>query len=146
MADTKKEKAIRDFVDALCKKDVDRAMTFFTDDATWTNTEGLFKGADEIKKYTRWLINSVMDLTFSDVGIGVVGDGNNAVYEYTMEGTFEGKRIKALGVCTYQFEGDKCSRHFTIADRLSMARQAAGGFIAKKVVKSIIGRMEKGLC
>ena len=58
MTDTKKEKAIRDFIDALCKKDIDGAMTFFTDDATWTNTEGVFKGTDEINKYTRWLINT----------------------------------------------------------------------------------------
>ena len=145
MADTKKEKAIRDFVDALCKKDVDGAMTFFTDDATWTNTEGVFKGVDEIKKYARWMINSLTDLAFSDAGIGIAVDGNNAVYEYTMEGSFEGRRIKAPGACTYQFEGDKCSRHFTIADRLSMARQAASGFIAKKAVSTVIGRMEKGL-
>jgi ketosteroid isomerase-like protein len=145
MAETKKENAIRDFIDALCKKDVDNAMIFFADNATWTAAEGVFKGIDEIKKYTLWMINSLSGLAFSDAGVGVVVDGKNAFYEYTMTGTFEGKKIETPGVCIYQFEGDKCIRHFTLVDRLSMARQAAGGFIAKKAVKSIVGIMEKGL-
>ena len=145
MAEAKKENAIRDFINALCKKDVDSAMTFFADDATWTNTEGVFKGPDEIKKYALWMMNSLSGLAFSDAGVGVVVDGKNAIYEYTMTGTFEGKRVETPGVCIYQFEGDKCIRHFTLVDRLSMARQAAGGFIAKKAVNSIIGIMEKGL-
>jgi ketosteroid isomerase-like protein len=145
MADAEKEKAIRDFINALCKKDFDGAASFFADDATWTNSEGVFTGVDEIKNYIPWMTNTMTDLTFSDSGIGIAVDGDNAVYEYVMEGTYEGKRIKTNGVCTYQFQGNKCKRHFTVIDRLSLARQATSGFISRTAVNSIIGIMEKGL-
>lgn len=48
MAENEIESTIRNFVDALEKKDMDRALLPFTDDATWFTTEGTFKGKDEI--------------------------------------------------------------------------------------------------
>ena len=145
MAEEKKEKAIRDYVDALEKKDVDRALAFFTDDATWTTNEGIFKGTEEIRNYTRWMLETLTDLTFTDDGIGIIVEGNKAVYQHIYEGTNEGNRIKANSICIYQFDGDKCNNHYSIADRLSMVRQAATGPFARIAVNSIIKRMEKGL-
>ncbi len=145
MAENKKESAIRDYVNALEKKDVDKALTFFTDDATWTNSEGVFKGKEEIKNYTIWMLNSLTDLTFTDDGIGIIVEGNKAVYQHIFEGLNEGNRIKTKGICTYQFDGDKCSKHYTTSDRLSMAKQAATGPFTGMVVNSIVKRIEKGL-
>lgn len=145
MAENKKEIAIRDYVDALEKKDVDRALTFFTDNATWTNSEGTFKGKEEIRNYTLWMLEAVKDLTFTDDGIGIVVDGNKAVYQHIFEGLNEGNRIKAKSICTYQFDGDKCNQHFTTTDRLSMAKQAATGPFARMAVNAIVKRIEKGL-
>lgn len=145
MAENKKEKAIRDYVDALEKKDVDRSLMFFTDDAVWTNTEGVFKGKEEIRNYTLWMLGSLKNLTFTDNGVGIIVEGNNAVYQSIFEGTNEGNRIKVSSVCTYQFDGDKCSKHFTTTDRMSMAKQAATGPFARIAVNAIVKRLEKGL-
>ncbi len=145
MAENKKESAIRDYVDALEKKDVDRSLTFFTDDATWTNTEGVFKGKEEIRKYTIWMLESLADLTFTDNGVGIMVDRNKAVYQNIFEGTNEGNRIKVNSICTYQFEGDKCNQHFTTTDRMSMAKQAATGPFTRMAVNAIVKRLEKGL-
>ncbi len=145
MAENKKEKAIRDLVDALEKKDVERALAFFTDDATWTNSEGVFKGREEIRKYILWLLDVITDLTFTDDGVGIIVEGNKAVYQHFYVGTNEGNRIKVNGVCTYQFDGDKCSKHFSTNDRLSIAKQAATGFFAGIAVNTIVKRIEKGL-
>ena len=145
MAENKKEKAIRDYIDALEKKDVDRALTFFTDDATWTNSEGVFKGKEEIRNYTHWMLKALTDLTFTDDGIGIIVEGSKAVYQHIFEGANEGNRIKVNGICTYQFDGDKCSKHFTTTDRLSMAQQAATGFFAGMAVNLIVNKFEKGL-
>ena len=51
MAEKEIESIIRDFVDALEKKDMDIVLSFFTDNATWVTTEGTFKVKEEIKKY-----------------------------------------------------------------------------------------------
>ena len=50
MAEKEIENTIRNFVDALEKKDIDRVLSFFTDDATWFTTQGTFKGKEEIKR------------------------------------------------------------------------------------------------
>ena len=145
MAVNKKESAIRDYVDALEKKDIDKALTFFTNDAAWTNSEGTFKGTEEIRNYTIWMLGALKDLTFTDDGVGIVVDGNKAVYQHIFEGTNEGNRIKVKSICTYLFDGDKCIQHFTTTDRLLMAQQAATGFFEGIAVNAIVKRVEKGL-
>ena len=144
MAD-KLETVIRNYIEALEKRDLDRALSFFTDDATWYTSEGVFKGKEELKKYTSWMFETVKDLKFADDGIGIVVQGSKAVYQHTWSGINEGTDIKVESVCTYEFRGDKCKSHWTINDRLLIAKQAATGFIARKAVGSILKQIEKGL-
>lgn len=145
MAKNKKESAIRDYVDALEKKDIDRALTFFTDDAVWINSEGTFTGMDEIRNYTIWMLGALSGLTFTDNGIGILVNDNKAVYQHIFEGLNEGTKIKVASICTYEFDGDKCVKHFTTTDRLTMSKQAATGFFEGKAVNAIVKRVEKGL-
>ena len=145
MAEKEIESIIRDFVDALEKKDIDRALSFFTDDATWFTTQGIFKGKEEIKRYVSWMSKSLMGVKFTDDGVGIIIQGNKAVYQTIFELTYEGIKIKVNNVCTYEFSGEKIKNHWIITDRLSMAKQAATGPIARKAVNTIVARMEKGL-
>ena len=145
MAEKEIESIIRDFVDALEKKDIDRALSFFTDDATWFTTQGAFKGKEEIKRYIAWMSKSLTGVKFADDGVGIIIQGNKAVYQTIFESIYEGIKIKVNNVCTYEFSGEKIKNHWIITDRLSMAKQAATGPIARKAVNTIIARMEKGL-
>jgi len=139
------ERIIRDFVDALEKKDIDRALSYFIDDATWFTTQGIFKGREEIKRYVSWMSKNLTGAKFTDGGIGIIIQGNKAVYQTIFESIYEGIKIKVDNVCTYEFSGEKIRNHWIITDRLSMAKQAATGPIARKAVNTIIARMEKGL-
>ena len=145
MAEKERESAIRNFIGALEKKDVQAALAFFTDDATWMTNEGTFRGKEEIREYVQWTLDSLDDLTFAEDGIGILVEGDKAVYQHVYEGTYQGNRIKTYGVCTYQFEGNRCKTHFTASDRLSTARQAAKGLFARRAVAAIVNIMEKGL-
>jgi ketosteroid isomerase-like protein len=145
MTGAEKEKAIRDYVAALEKQDIEQALTFFSDDAEWITTSGTFKGKAEIKKYTEWMLKSLPDMKFIDDGIGIIEAGDTAVYQHVFEANYQGKRVKAHSICTYAFSEDKCRAHATIVDRLSMAEQAASGLFAKRIVKTIISKLEKGL-
>jgi ketosteroid isomerase-like protein len=145
MAEKEMENTIRSFVDALGKKDMERAISFFTDDATWFTAEGTFIGRDEIKRYLAWMSKTLTDLKGTDSGVGIIIQGDKAVYQTIFESTYEGIKIKVDTVCTYEFSGDRIKNHWIISDRLSMAKQAAKGPIAKMAVNTIISRMEKGL-
>ena len=139
------ERIIRDFVDSLEKKDIDRSISFFTEDATWFTTQGTFKGKEEIKRYVAWMSKSLTGLKFTDDGVAIIVAGNKAVYQSIFDSTYEGIKIRVSSVCTYEFSGEKIKNHWIINDRLSMAKQAATGPIARKAVNTIVARMEKGL-
>lgn len=145
MAKKEIENTIRNFVDALEKKDIDRALSYFIDDATWFTTQGIFKGKEEIKRYVSWMSKYLTGVKFTDDGVGIIIQGNKAVYQTIFESTYEGIKIKVNNVCTYEFSGENIKNHWIITDRLSMAKQAATGPIARKAVNTIIVRMEKGL-
>ena len=139
------ENIIRDLVYSLEKKDIDKTLSLFTDDATWYTTQGIFRGRDEIKRYLAWMANSLTDVKFSDDGVGIIVQGDKAIYQSTYDALYKGIKIKVGNVCTYEFSGDRIMNHWTIMDRLGLAKQAATGPIAKKVVNSVIARTEEGL-
>ena len=146
MTEKEIESTIRNFVEALKKKDMDRALSFFTDDATWFTTEGIFKGKDEIKRYLAWILKNLKDIKFSDDGVGIIIQGNKAVYQATAyESNYEGIQIKVNNVTAYEFSGEKINNHWIITDRLSMAKQAAKDPTARKAVNTIVSLMENGL-
>jgi hypothetical protein len=145
MAEKEIENTIRSLVDSLEKKDIDRALSLFTDDATWFTTEGTFKGKDEIKRYLTWMSKYLTGVKVTDDGVAILIQENKAVYQSIFDSTYEGITIRVSTVCTYEFGGDKIKNHWTINDRLSIAKQAATGPIARKVVNTIVARMEKGL-
>ena len=88
---------------------------------------------------------TLTDMKFTDDGVGIIIQGDKAVYQAIYESTYEDIKIKVGNVCTYEFSGDRIKNHWIISDRLSMAKQAAKGPIAKMAVNTIVSRMEKGL-
>ena len=145
MDDQEMENTLRGFVDSLEKKDIDRTLSFFTDDAAWFTAQGTFKGKEEIKKYVSWMSKNLTDVKFSDIGVGIIAKGNKAVYQSTYDAKYNGIKIKVGNVCTYEFSEDKIKNHWITTDRLSMVKQVATGPIARKIVNSFIARTEQGL-
>jgi ketosteroid isomerase-like protein len=140
------ESSIRGLIDAFEKKDGDKLLSFFADDAVWHAPEGEFKGKVELARYIAWQTSARFgDVKFEDTGIGIVVKGNKAVYEYIYEATIEGTRYRIPGVCLYQFSDGKCVYHRSIMDRLSAAVQGATGFIGKRAVNAVVDQVETGL-
>jgi len=72
--------------------------------------------------------------------------GNKAVSQFTIEvKTLDGIKYEVPGVCLYVFKNEKIQQHWSISDRLSAAKQAAKGTVAKRVVSTIVNSWEKGL-
>ena len=136
---------MREFIDALNKKDLEKSLSFFTEDADWVNPNGEFKGKEELKKYLKWGFEISPDQKIIESGVKIIAEEDKAVYEHILEGSFEETKYKVLALCIYEFKGDKFQHLRTTYDRLSMAKQLAKGPVAKTAVNSIINRMEKGL-
>lgn len=145
MSEEKIESVLRGWREALEKKDVKKALSFIAEDAVWFAVEGTFKGKEEWKRYLNWMATQG-DGKFKDAGIGVMVKGNKAVSQYTFEGkTHDGMKFEVPGVCLFEFKNEKIQQHYTVLDRLLLAKQAAKGTVAKRLVGSLVKRMEKGL-
>ena len=138
-------KIMRNFKDALNKKDIEESLSFFTEDADWVDPNGVFKGKEEIKKYLKWGFEVSPDQKVIESGIKIIAEEDRAVYEHILEGSHEGMKYQILALCIYEFKGDKIQHVRSAYDRLTQAKQLAKGKIAKTAVNSIINRMEKGL-
>ena len=145
MSEEKIESVIRGWREALEKKDVEKALSFVAEGAVWTNDEGTFKGKQEWRRYLTWMA-TIGEGKFKDTGIGIMTKGNKAVGQFTLEGkTTDGTKFEVPEVCLYEFKNEKIQQHYTISDRLLLAKQAAKGTVAKRLVGSMVKRMEKGL-
>ena len=144
MAVNAKEKAIRDFIHNLESGEVDGALSFFADDCEWITNEGTFRGKGEIESYLKWMKNVLSNVRFYDDGVGILVEGDSAIYQHVYEGSYEGRTIHVRSICTYKFSGDKCIYHISLSDRLAIAHQAAGA-LPGLAVNTIIRQVEKGL-
>jgi len=145
MSETNIETLIRNFLDAYMKQDVDGTLSFFAENGVWQVPEGVFKGK-EAKRYLTWVFKVNRQIKFRDAGIGLVVKGNKAVYEYMLEAvTSQGMKYETPGICIYEIGDGKIKQHRVLYDRLSVANQAAKGTVSKRVIKSVLNTMEKGL-
>jgi len=147
MSEKKLGSIIRDFLDAyFVKRDVEKALSFFTEDAVWVAYEGTFKGREELRRYMIWGIQGTPVRKFRDSGVGIIVKGNNVVYEHIEEAVMsDGSKWEVLVVCVYEFSGEKIQQHRAYYDRLSVVRQVAKGPIAERVVGALLKSWEKGL-
>jgi uncharacterized protein (TIGR02246 family) len=136
---------MRKFKDAFNKKNLEKTLSFFAEDADWVNPNGVFKGKEEIKKYFKWVFEINSDQKIIESGVKIIAEEDKAVYEHILEGSVEGMKYQILALCIYESKGDKFQHLRSAYDRLSLAKQLAKGPIAKTAVNSIINRMEKGL-
>jgi len=144
MAEEKIAGIMREFVQTLGKADVEKTLSFVTDDAVWVNPDGTFKGKEELKRYLTVMSQNMQDMTVTECGNGIIVQGNKAFFEHVVAATVGGKRAEVLAMCAYEFSGDKIKEVRTAYDRLLMAQQAATG-LGKWMVNLIVKQAEKGL-
>ncbi len=108
------EIAVRDYVDALEKNDMERALSFFTEDAIWYNPKGIYNGKKEIKEYLTWLFKVVLEMQFIHDGVGIIVQKDKGVFQHILSCTVKGSKMKVPTFCTYLFDGKQCRVHKTI--------------------------------
>ncbi len=139
------KKRMREFKEALESRDVERILSFFTEDAEWQAPEGTFKGKEQLRRYITWNKQMIPDLKMTESGIKIVVEGETGVYDHLLSGTAEGSQWSTLALCIYQFDGEKLKGIRSVYDRLAIAKQVSKGAMAKMAVSGILSSMEKGL-
>ena len=134
---------MRDFVQTMAKGDVEKALSFFTEDAVWVNPNGTFKGKDEARRSLSAEAESMQDTTVTETGNGIIVEGNKAFFEHVIAGTVQGRKVEILAMCAYEFSDGKIKEVRSVFDRLSLAQQAVKGWIPKMLVNFIVKQAEK---
>ena len=134
---------MRDFVQAMAKGDVDKTLSFCTEDAVWVYPNGTFKGKDELRRYLSAEAESMQDMTVTETGNGIIVEGNKAFFEHVIAATVQGRRAEVLAMCAYEFSDGKIKEVRSAFDRLSLAQQAAKGWLPKMLVNFIVKQAEK---
>lgn len=132
---------MRDFVKTMEKGDVEKTLSFFTEDAVWVAPNGTFKGKDELRRCLS--AESMQNMTVTETGNGIIVQGNKAFFEHVIASTVQGRRAEGLTMCAYEFSDGKIKEVRTVFDRLSLAQQAAKGWLPKMLVNFIVKQAEK---
>ena len=134
---------MRDFVQTMAKGDVEKTLSFFTEDGVFVTPNGTFKGKDELRRHLSAEAESIQNMRVTETGNGIIVEGNKAFFEHIIAGTVQGKRAEVLAMCAYEFSDGKIKEARSAFDRLSQAQQAAKGWLPKMLVKLIVKKVEK---
>jgi len=145
MAEQQIKDATSGFTQSWTSGDINKALSFFADDATWIAPNGTFKGRAEIERYLTWVIKIVRDYKITETGIGTVIKGDVAIAEHILSGTIDGRKFESPAVCIDEFKNGKIVNSRTYFDRLAQSQQVAKGMFAKSGVNAVIKAVQKGL-
>ena len=140
MIGTTVQDIMHDFVESLGKGDIQRSLSHLTEDIEWVTPMGAFRGKDEVRRYLS--SEALRGMKVIETGNGIIAEGNKAFYEHFFENTFNGKTVKTLSMCAYEFEDGKIRRLRTVFDRVDIAHQAASA-VEKPIVNQIIRQTER---
>ena len=153
MSEEKIVSVIRDFVEAIMKRDAEKTLSLLTEDAIWVQPEGTFKGKTEIRRLLTWLPNSFWysQLKVRDAGVGILVKGNKAVYEQIINGVSAHDRAyEASAMSIFEFNGEKIRQYRALCDRMTLGKQGCGkqgysGWLDRKILGGILNTWEGGL-
>ena len=136
---------MREFVKAMAAGEVEKNLSYLTDDAVVIDPYGTYKGKEAIKSQLAAMSRNMKDMKITETGNGIIAQGNKAFFEHVISGTFQGKKFEMLAMCAYEFSGDKIKGVRTVYDRLLVAKQVVTGWPAKPIVNMVVKQSEKGM-
>jgi ketosteroid isomerase-like protein len=141
-------KILQDMHEAMNKRDFDKAVSFFADDAVDASPDGTFKGKAEVKRHFEWMAKQAEKAGVNDmklIEIGIYAEGNMVTHLFAMEGTTKNGKMSIPSAAVAEFKDGKVQRISSYYDRLALAKAMASGLIATRTVNAIVSQMEKGL-
>ncbi len=145
MTEEERKSIVRQFLAAFAERDIEKALAFLTEDATWITPGGRYEGKPAVRRYMAWEAKSVPTLTITETGAGLMVQGDQALIEHTLAGTIRGEPCEWLGMCAYEFRNSKIQEVRTVFDRMALLQQSATGWLESKIVDAVARPTESGL-
>jgi ketosteroid isomerase-like protein len=139
-----KASIMRECAKSLETGDVEKSLSLFTDDAVYDTPYGPYKGKEAIRKLLNAMARNMKGMKITESGNGIIMQGDKAFFEHMLSGTYQGKKYEMLGICAYEFKGDKISYMRTVFDRLLTAQQVAPWF-GKPMVNMVVSQSNKAV-
>jgi len=135
---------MRDFAQSLEAGDVEKSMNLFTDDPVYDTPYGNYKGKEAVKQLLTAMSKNMKGMKVTESGNGIIVQGDKAFFEHALSGTYQGKKYEMLGICAYEFSGDKIKYMRTVFDRLLTSQQVAP-WPASLMVNMIVNQSKKAV-
>jgi uncharacterized protein (TIGR02246 family) len=145
MSDEKLAGIMREFAKGWGVGDAEKMTAFFTDDGVVTNPYGTFKGKEAIKRSFTAMFKNMQNIKVTETDNGIITQGDKAFFEHVISGVYQGLKFEFLGMCAYEFSGEKIKNMRSVYDRLLVASQCAKGWIAKYVVNMVVKQSDKAM-
>ena len=145
MTEEQHEKIVREFLAEYERRNMEKALAYLTEDATWVTPAARYEGKDAVRRYLAWESDTVPSLTITEAGAGLMVQGNQAVIEHTLAGIVRGEPCEWLAICAYEFKDGKIREVRTVYDRLTLVQQSATGWLESKIVNAVASQTESGL-
>jgi ketosteroid isomerase-like protein len=139
------KRLVREFLAAYERRNMEKALAYLTDDATWVTPVAKYVGKDKVRRYLGWEFETVPSLTITETGAGLMVQGNQALIEHTLAGTVRGEPCRWLAICAYEFEDGKIQEVRTVYDRLTLVQQSATGWLESRIVDAVASQTESGI-
>jgi ketosteroid isomerase-like protein len=139
-----KASIMREFAKSLEAGDVEKSIGLFTDDPVYDTPYGNYKGKEAVRQILTAMSKNMKDMKVTESGNGIIVQGDKAFFEHVLSGTYQGKKYEMLGICAYEFSGDKIKYMRTVFDRLLTSQQVAPWF-AKPMVNMIVNQSKKAV-
>ncbi len=133
-----------DFHAALNNRDVDKALSLFTDDASWIVMPGAtIYTKQDIRKYLEKMMRNFPKFIVRDIHPPVVS-GDMVTHEYVHEVRItDGREAHIPAVVVMELRNGKIVQVRHYMDKLEGAKQTARGFFEKRAVAGIVKQVEE---
>ncbi len=146
MSEEKMVGILGEFREAYVSKNIEKMLSFLTEDVVWVTAMGTFRGKNDVKRYFDWDAKVTPGLSLRDIGSGLVVKGNRGFAEVATEWMISDHEKVGMPVMfAFDLNNDKIQQVRVYYDRLSIAKQVAKGGMEKMAVDGIVNSMEKGL-
>jgi ketosteroid isomerase-like protein len=137
MTETRIRQLAAELDEAIEQHDVDKVVTFFSQDCEIETIGLTLKGHDGARKWMSWLVAQLPNISFKPRVILV--QGNLLIEEYAaLTKTEDGTDIESKQCEVLEYENDKLKSLRIYFDRLDFAEYTAKNWFQKAVVRRMI--------
>jgi ketosteroid isomerase-like protein len=143
---------IEQFREAYQAHDVDRLVSMFAAEATYTAAPGTFRGREAIRRFLSWDASLSPRAVIRDTGVGVLVSGSTVTWEREFELSAEGVPYREQSLAVIEFDDTGLIRHvrsyydkLAVLDQIAQGLRGPSGWVFRGLTGYLVRMGTKGL-